>query len=171
MTYPVMKPDTLYELAVWPTWIGQQVKKISGKPFKSGQKLNTVSCMMIHPITGRQAFGFNDDETFVECRGTTLVTGKMSWDDAPAWAAGMAVKCYEDDLGEWCWMSAIGSPGFICYESRPVTHFAQATDAVRSYLQVNIDFVAKNRELGRLNQSKRDKAAHDKKMREHHAVG
>lgn len=48
--------------------IGKQVKKISGKPFQSGSKTNTVNSIGLHPITGRFVYTFEEDSSFVECK-------------------------------------------------------------------------------------------------------
>lgn len=49
--------------------VGKQVmKRRSGKPFKSGNKVNTIkACDTIHPNTGRLCFTFLEDESYVEC--------------------------------------------------------------------------------------------------------
>lgn len=51
----------------WKTWIGQKIRKQSGKPFKSGDKLGTPVEIVTHPFTGRPAFIMKDDGTVVEC--------------------------------------------------------------------------------------------------------
>lgn len=51
----------------YQTWIGKRVSKISGKPFKCQAKVVTVAAIIKHPITGRDAFTFTDDLSFVEC--------------------------------------------------------------------------------------------------------
>lgn len=43
-----------------------KVSKYSRKPFKSGNKVNTVKGEVVHPITGRPAFTFYEDESIVE---------------------------------------------------------------------------------------------------------
>lgn len=51
----------------WPTWIGQKVyKRRSGKPFKSGNKENTVKSFTINPNTMKFAFTFEEDESIVD---------------------------------------------------------------------------------------------------------
>jgi len=52
----------------------QQVRKKSGnnntlqpKPFKSGNKFNTVKDIVIHPIMGTPAYTFVEDDSIVEC--------------------------------------------------------------------------------------------------------
>lgn len=157
--------DTPFQAAVWPTWVGKQVRKVSGKPFKSKEKLNTVTAVAVHPITGHLAFTFAEDDSQVECFRTSLVSGKPAWSDAPSWALGVAVKCYGEpgEFGEWCWMSPLGAQGFICYESRPVSHMAAADERVREIIQANLDFVAANKEAYRLTQQARDLARNRKK--------
>jgi len=53
---------------------GCLVRKKSGnnntlqpKPFKSGNKHNTVKNVVIHPILGVPAFSFFEDDSIVEC--------------------------------------------------------------------------------------------------------
>lgn len=41
--------------------------KFEPKPFKSGLKINTVTGVIPHPITGRDAFTFAEDDSYVEC--------------------------------------------------------------------------------------------------------
>lgn len=47
---------------------GIHVVKKSGKPFKSGNLMNTIKSMINHPITNRPAYLFYDDDSYVECR-------------------------------------------------------------------------------------------------------
>jgi len=43
-----------------------KVKKKSGKPFKSGNKINTVDKMIDHPINkGELAYTFLEDDSYV----------------------------------------------------------------------------------------------------------
>ena len=65
--------------------IGQKVwknpntnSKFEPKPFKSGLKINTVTGITTHPITGRDAFTFQEDESIVECRICSLAPTKDS---------------------------------------------------------------------------------------------
>lgn len=48
--------------------IGFQVAKISGKPFKSKLKINTVRGYLVHPITERECYIFEEDDSYVECK-------------------------------------------------------------------------------------------------------
>lgn len=43
------------------------------KPFKSGNLSNTVKGIIEHPILGRPAFTFIEDESYVECRRCTIL--------------------------------------------------------------------------------------------------
>lgn len=55
-------------------YIGKQVHKAkSGKPFKSGEKINTVSGIINHPQLNIPAFTFVEDDSYVECRKCVLV--------------------------------------------------------------------------------------------------
>lgn len=53
--------------------IGKKVFKPSGKPFKSGLKINTVKAITSHPILNIPAFTFEEDDSLVECRRVKLV--------------------------------------------------------------------------------------------------
>ena len=48
--------------------IGRMVAKSSRKPFKSGNKINTVKDVVTNSYTGRVAFTFEEDDSCVECR-------------------------------------------------------------------------------------------------------
>lgn len=161
------RTETSYELAAWPLWVGKQVSKVSGKPFKSKEKVNTVSGITIHPVTGLHAFIFNEDDSAVECFRTVLISDKPSWGSAPSWALGLAFKCYGDpgEMGEWCWMSVTGSPGFICYETRPMTHIDFGDERVQEMIMNN--YWRKKDQLDALRraQSVRDRAKHESKSR------
>lgn len=45
--------------------IGKKVRKKSGKPFKSKLKVNTVKAVIVHPYLGRDAFVFEEDDSYV----------------------------------------------------------------------------------------------------------
>jgi len=50
--------------------VGMRVKKPSGKPFKSGNKINTVKEIVDHPNSpreGTKAFSFYEDDSVVDC--------------------------------------------------------------------------------------------------------
>lgn len=62
------------------SWIGQKVRKTSGrsnqlssKPFKSGNKANTVREIVNHPQLNVPAFTFLEDDSIVECRRCLIV--------------------------------------------------------------------------------------------------
>lgn len=54
--------------------VGKRVSKSSRKPFKCGEKINTVKAVIEHPILFVPAFTFIEDESFVECRQCVEVT-------------------------------------------------------------------------------------------------
>lgn len=54
-------------------WIGKSVVKKSGKPFKSGNKVNTVIDVVVNPNTNRVAFVFSDDYSVVDAHICVLV--------------------------------------------------------------------------------------------------
>jgi hypothetical protein len=54
--------------------IGKRVSKDkSDKPFKSGQKINTVRGLTIHPFLEVPAYTFIEDDSYVECRRCKIV--------------------------------------------------------------------------------------------------
>jgi len=53
-------------------YIGKKVVKISGKPFKSSYKANTVKDVVEHPL-GKPAFSFEEDDSIVEAWRCRLV--------------------------------------------------------------------------------------------------
>lgn len=55
-------------------FIGKQVMK-KQKPFKSGNRINTVKGVINHPILNRPAFVFEEDDSYVECNRCRLVNG------------------------------------------------------------------------------------------------
>ena len=48
--------------------IGKKVCKKSGSPFKSKLKVNTISGIVIHWITGKLAYTFEEDSSIVETK-------------------------------------------------------------------------------------------------------
>lgn len=52
-----------------------RVAKESGKPFKSGLKINTVKGVIEHPKLGIPAFVFVEDQSYVECRQCVPIEG------------------------------------------------------------------------------------------------
>lgn len=73
--------------------IGDRVLKTSGKPFKSGRKINTVRGFEVNPHTNKPAINFVEDDSFVDfhqcqkvndktlcpfCRGTGQSGGLMA---------------------------------------------------------------------------------------------
>jgi len=56
--------------------IGKKVRKTSPKPFKSGNKVNTVKGVVIHPIMKDElGFTFEEDDSVVECWRCVEVKG------------------------------------------------------------------------------------------------
>ncbi len=46
--------------------LGRKVKKLSGKPFKSNLKVNTIKGVINHPVNGKIAYTFEEDDSCVE---------------------------------------------------------------------------------------------------------
>lgn len=55
--------------------IGAKVRKKSGKPFKSGEKINTVKGLTRNDHTGNTAFIFEEDDSNVEAWRCVEVLG------------------------------------------------------------------------------------------------
>lgn len=155
----IERKDSPYGLVVWPLWIGKEVKKRSGKTFKSGSHTAIVKGLTTHPITGLTAFLV--DDTYIEAGQCVLLSDKPSWDGAPSWALGLALKCYEPDVNVWCWMAGTeNNPGFICYETRPLSHYGAADERVKDIIDTNLYNVLDKQAEHRRQQSLRDRAKH-----------
>jgi len=65
----ITKSSQKYDAAeVFAPNIGKRVKKKSNKAFKSGEKINTVTGIIINKELGNVAcYTFAEDETWVEC--------------------------------------------------------------------------------------------------------
>ena len=48
--------------------MGKRCRKRSGKPFKSGLKVNTIKGVVVHPTLNIPAYTFSEDDSYVECR-------------------------------------------------------------------------------------------------------
>lgn len=64
-----MREITPQEIEIWRGWaaLGLKVRKPSGKPFKSGSKVNTITGMSEHFVTKLPTFTFAEDDSQVEC--------------------------------------------------------------------------------------------------------
>lgn len=49
-------------------FVGMKVVKRSRKPFKSGSKMNTIVGVTVNPNTGKYAWTFEEDDSFVDIR-------------------------------------------------------------------------------------------------------
>lgn len=58
----------LIEFFCTPIYSGVRVKKSSGKPFKSGHKVNTVAGLTCNPNTDELAYTFVEDDSIVDCK-------------------------------------------------------------------------------------------------------
>lgn len=52
--------------------IGLKCKK-NNKPFKSGEKINTIKSVISHPLLLIPAFTFIEDDSYVECRRCEII--------------------------------------------------------------------------------------------------
>ena len=50
------KIDKFENQLEWENWIGKEVVKHSGKPFKSGEKVGIPKAKVINPNSGKEAF-------------------------------------------------------------------------------------------------------------------
>jgi hypothetical protein len=57
--------------------IGKPVSKKSGKPFKSGNKVNTVLGLTTNPATGKVAYTFLEDDSVVDAFICVEVSSQM----------------------------------------------------------------------------------------------
>lgn len=64
--------------AIWHSWIGKRVRKITGKPFKSTFKINTVIGVCVHEHRPVLAFRFKEDASHVSCETCVLVPEEQS---------------------------------------------------------------------------------------------
>ncbi len=55
------------------TLIGERVCKNSNKPFKSGDKINTVKGVVVNEHINKYAFIFEEDDSNVECWRCTVI--------------------------------------------------------------------------------------------------
>lgn len=58
--------------------IGSQVRKKSNKPFKSGEKINTIKGYCVHPKLLINCYTFEEDNSYVEVRRCTKVQNVQS---------------------------------------------------------------------------------------------
>ena len=66
------KVDKFADKDNWENYIGKEIEKHSGKPFKSGKKTGIAISMGINPNSGKQGFNM-DDGTIVDCMQCKLV--------------------------------------------------------------------------------------------------
>lgn len=59
---------------IYIKWIGKQVAKESGKPFKNGDKVVTINDICINPNTGLPAFKFEENSTIVDCHQCQVIS-------------------------------------------------------------------------------------------------
>lgn len=56
----------------------KNIGKYKLKPFKSGNKVNTIKGVISHPnLEGRMAYTFEEDESYVECRRCEVIVKKV----------------------------------------------------------------------------------------------
>ena len=62
-----MKINKLEFANDWSNWVGKEIEKFSGKPFKSQNKTAIPNSVGINPNSGKIAFYFNETNTYVDC--------------------------------------------------------------------------------------------------------
>lgn len=67
MTEPVEMSRRIGKTIAPKDVIGYEVFKASRKPFKSGNKTNTVKGITRNPNSDRKAFTFHEDDSVVDC--------------------------------------------------------------------------------------------------------
>lgn len=60
------------DIGFYENFLGQRVKKKSGRPFKSSLKINTATALCCDLIVKRLCFVFEEDDSYVECFRCTL---------------------------------------------------------------------------------------------------
>lgn len=55
------------EAIFYEDYVGRKCKKKSPKPFKSGEKINTIKGIIDHPHLHKPAYIFYEDDSYVEC--------------------------------------------------------------------------------------------------------
>jgi hypothetical protein len=61
------------EAIFYEDYVGRQCKKKSPKPFKSGEKINTIKGIVNHPHLNVPAYVFHEDDSYVECRRVEIL--------------------------------------------------------------------------------------------------
>ena len=56
----------------WEFWLGKEIIKYSGNPFKSGKKIGIPVDIEINPHSQKLAFRMQEDNTLVDCFRTHL---------------------------------------------------------------------------------------------------
>lgn len=66
------KIDKFVDKDEWKDYVGKEIEKHSGKPFKNGEKTNIVKGFGINPYSGKPGFVVEDD-SIVDCYQCKLV--------------------------------------------------------------------------------------------------
>ena len=61
------------ELIFYENYIGRKCKKKSPKPFKSGDKINTIKSVINHPHLHKPPYTFHEDDSYVECSRVEII--------------------------------------------------------------------------------------------------
>lgn len=67
------KIDKFADKLNWVNYIGKEIEKHSGKPFKSGDKIAIPISIETNPYSGKEGFKLGDN-TIVDCMQCKLVT-------------------------------------------------------------------------------------------------
>lgn len=71
------KVDKFIDANNWDEWVGKQIIKHSGKPFKSGPKSATPLSITMNPFSGKKAFKLLECGTVVDCYQCKLEENAM----------------------------------------------------------------------------------------------
>ena len=124
--------------------IGRQVCKTTlrkhgnPKPFRSGNKVNTVKGVIMHPTMDIPAYTFVEDDSYVECRRCHLIVEK----EKTVFTVGMDITLTQDTAGnnryskdELLWIMGLGHAKIIRDEGR--LYITQAGDTNQVIGEIN----------------------------------
>ena len=137
--------------------IGKKVTK-SGKPFKSGRKINTVRGIALHPKKKTPAFIFEEDDSVVECSICKLVEPERTNIVADGFTVSLfppghdyyrdcSVSVASRGKGMWavvCFASVLSRKGKWVYEPMPSSRTPAWVKNHRFGLQEAIELARKH---------------------------
>ena len=149
---PLKKFESGFVIGCWHKWIGTVVSKKSNKKFKSDKHQNTITGVVIHPITDNSAFTFAEDDSVVECRTVLPVEGRLAWESSPSWAIG---QVFSMEKQEWVWVPLAGfntedkpyayNELYVGFKIIPSEYWHRLDESVKAHFNVNVEYVASMR--------------------------